>query len=395
MKLELIATAAFGLEAVVKREIEALGYKILKSEDGKITFLGDDRALVRANLWLRCADRVLLKQGEFMAKEFEELFQQTRGIPWEQLIPPDGRFTVTGSSVKSVLHSVPACQSIVKKAVVERLKEYYGIEKFPETGADYTVRVTMLKDRATITVDTTGEGLHKRGYRKASVPAPVKETIAAAMIQLSFWNKDRILVDPMCGSGTIAIEAALIGRNIAPGLQRSFAFEGWEFIGEKLVSEERKRAYGLIDYDSKLHISGFDIDTRAVEAAGINADLAGVAEDINFKQMAVKDFRPEGENGIIITNPPYGERIGEKKKIEKIYIDINELLTQHEDWSCFAISPDREFEKKAFGRPADRRRKLYNGNIQVCFYQYHGKRKETAGRQAEKTGKQAENRSDK
>lgn len=395
MKLELIATAAFGLEAVVKREIEALGYKILKSEDGKITFLGDERALVRANLWLRCADRVLLKQGEFMAKEFEELFQQTRGIPWEQLIPPDGRFTVTGSSVKSVLHSVPACQSIVKKAIVERLKEYYGIEKFPETGADYTVRVTMLKDRATITVDTTGEGLHKRGYRKASVPAPVKETIAAAMIQLSFWNKDRILVDPMCGSGTIAIEAALIGRNIAPGLQRPFAFEGWELIGEKLVSEERKRAYGLIDYDSKLHISGFDIDTRAVEAAGINADLAGVAEDINFKQMAVKDFRPEGENGIIITNPPYGERIGEKKKIEKIYIDINDLLTQHEDWSCFAISPDREFEKKAFGRPADRRRKLYNGNIQVCFYQYHGKRKETAGRRAEKTGKQAENRSDK
>ena len=185
MKLELIATAAFGLEAVVKREIEALGYKILKSEDGKITFLGDERALVRANLWLRCADRVLLKQGEFMAKEFEELFQQTRGIPWEQLIPPDGRFTVTGSSVKSVLHSVPACQSIVKKAVVERLKEYYGIEKFPETGADYTVRVTMLKDRATITVDTTGEGLHKRGYRKASVPAPVKEITILDAIEIT------------------------------------------------------------------------------------------------------------------------------------------------------------------------------------------------------------------
>ncbi|MBR6444375.1 MAG: class I SAM-dependent RNA methyltransferase [Firmicutes bacterium] len=374
MKLELIATATFGLEAVVKREIEGLGYKILRSEDGKITFLGDESALVRANLWLRCADRVLLKQGEFEAREFEELFQQTKGIPWEQLIPPDGKFTVTGTSVKSTLHSVPACQSIVKKAVVERLGEYYGMEHFPETGASYTIKVTMLKDRATITVDTSGEGLHKRGYRKASVPAPLKETLAAAMINLSFWNKDRILVDPMCGSGTIAIEAAMIGRNIAPGLNRHFAFEDWELIPDEVISREKKAAYEAIDQSGKLQIYGYDIDDRAIEAAKANADLAGVSEDILFKQMAVKDFRPEGQGGIIITNPPYGERVGEKEKIEKIYMDINALLKEHPDWSCFAVTPDKGFEKKALGRPADRRRKLYNGNIQVCYYQYHGEK---------------------
>ena len=376
MKLELIATATFGLEAVVKREIEELGYRILRSEDGKITFLGDERAVVRANLWLRCADRVLLKQGEFEAKEFEELFQQTKGIPWEELIPPDGKFTVTGTSVKSTLHSVPACQSIVKKAIVERLKDYYGMEHFPETGASYTVKVTMLKDRATITVDTSGEGLHKRGYRKASVAAPLKETLAAAMINLTFWNRDRILVDPMCGSGTIPIEAAMIARNMAPGLGRHFAFEGWELIPGEIVKQEKKAAFEAVDYSGELQIYGYDIDTRAIEAARINADLAGVAEDILFKQMAVKDLKAEGERGIIITNPPYGERVGEKEKIEKIYIDINKLLTEHPDWSCFAVTPDKNFEKKALGRPADRRRKLYNGNIQVCYYQYHGQKPE-------------------
>ena len=374
MKLELIATATFGLEAVVKREIEGLGYKILRSEDGKITFLGDESAVVRANLWLRCADRVLLKQGEFEAREFEELFQQTKGIPWEQLIPPDGRFTVTGTSVKSTLHSVPACQSIVKKAIVERLGECYGMEQFPETGADYTVKVTMLKDRATITVDTSGEGLHKRGYRKASVAAPLKETLAAAMVELSFWKKDRILVDPMCGSGTIAIEAAMIGRNIAPGLNRHFAFEGWELIPGEVISREKKAAYEAIDQSGELQIYGYDIDDRAIKAAKANADLAGVAGDIIFKQMAVKDFRPEGARGIIITNPPYGERVGEKEKIEKIYINIKNLLMEHPDWSCFAITSDKDFEKKALGRPADRRRKLYNGNIQACYYQYHGEK---------------------
>ena len=237
MKLELIATATFGLEAVVSREIEALGYRIIKTEDGKVTYMGDERAIVRSNLWLRTADRVLLKMAEFSAVEFEELFQQTKGLPWEQLIPLDGRFTVTGTSVKSKLHSVPACQKIVKKAIVEKLKEFYGVEVFEETGAEYTVKASLLKDRVTLTVDTSGTGLHKRGYRISDVAAPIKETLAAAMIQLSFWKKDRILVDPCCGSGTIPIEAAMIGRNIAPGLNRTFACEGWDFIPANLWKE--------------------------------------------------------------------------------------------------------------------------------------------------------------
>ena len=243
MKLELIATATFGLEAVVKREIEQLGYKIIKSEDAKITFLGDERAVARSNLWLRSADRVLIKMGEFRALEFEDLFQQVKGIAWEEWIPPDGKFTVNGTSVKSKLHSVPACQSIVKKAVVSRLSEVYGMDTFPETGAAYTIKVTLLKDRATITLDTSGAGLHKRGYRVMDVAAPMKETLAAAMVQLSFWRAGRILADPCCGSGTIPIEAAMIGRNIAPGISRRFASEEWEAIPKEIWKEERKAAY--------------------------------------------------------------------------------------------------------------------------------------------------------
>lgn len=241
MKLELIATATFGLEAVVKREIQALGYKIIKSEDGKITYMGDERAIVRSNLWLRSADRVLLKMAEFQAQEFEELFQQTKALPWEELIPPDGKFTVTGTSVKSKLHSVPACQSIVKKAVVERLREYYCVDRFEENGAAYTIKATLLKDKVTLTVDTSGPGLHKRGYRVCDVAAPMKETLAAALVQLSFWREGRLLMDPCCGSGTIPIEAAMIGRNIAPGLNRKFVSEDWELIPAEIWKEERKR----------------------------------------------------------------------------------------------------------------------------------------------------------
>jgi putative N6-adenine-specific DNA methylase len=249
MKLELIATATFGLEAVVKREIQGLGYKITKTEDGKVTYLGDERAIVKSNLWLRSADRVLLKMGEFNALEFEDLFQQTKAINWEEIIPIDGKFTVNCTSVKSKLHSVPTCQSIVKKAIVEKLKEFYGIETFPETGAAYTIKATLLKDRVTLTIDTTGAGLHKRGYRVEDVAAPIKETLAAAMVQLSFWKAGRLLVDPCCGSGTIPIEAAMIGRNIAPGLNRKFESENWEFIDSSLWKEERKNAFGQIDYD--------------------------------------------------------------------------------------------------------------------------------------------------
>lgn len=373
MRLKLTATAAFGLEAAVKREITKLGYEIERVEDGKITFDGDERAIVRSNLNLRCADRVLLRMGEFHAAEFEELFQNVKGMEWEYLIPPDGRFTVIGTSVKSVLHSVPACQSIVKKAIVERLSEAYGMEHFPETGAEYTVKVSMMKDNALITVDTSGTALHKRGYRNKAVPAPLKETMAAALIDMSFWKEDRILMDPCCGSGTIAIEAAMIGKNIAPGLGRSFASEEWEFIDPQLWKEERKKAYEEIR-DIPLEIYASDVDPRSMAAAKENAADAGVDLDIHFKQINITDVKAPGGNGIIIVNPPYGRRIGEEKAIKTIYDSLNYFHEDNPDWSLFMITADKNAEKYVWGRPADRRRKLYNGNVETCYYQFHGEK---------------------
>lgn len=374
MKLELIATATFGLEAVVKREIQALGYKIIKSEDGKITYMGDERAIVRSNLWLRSADRVLLKMGEFQAQEFEELFQQTKALPWEELIPPDGKFTVTGTSVKSKLHSVPACQSIVKKAVVERLKEYYCVDRFEENGAAYTIKATLLKDKVTLTVDTSGPGLHKRGYRVCDVAAPMKETLAAALVQLSFWREGRLLMDPCCGSGTIPIEAAMIGRNIAPGLNRKFASEDWELIPAEIWKEERKKAFASINYDADLRIEASDIDRKAVRAAEENAVEAGVDDCIVFRQMNMEAIKAGEKNGVIITNPPYGQRIGEEKQIERIYGKYRSFFKENPDWSLFMVTTDKTAEEKVMGRPADRRRKLYNGRLEVCYYQFHGKK---------------------
>ena len=375
MKLELIATSTFGLEAPVKRELEALGFKILKSEDGKITFQGDERGIVKANLWLRCADRVQIKMAEFKALEFEDLFQQVKAIPWEEWIPPEGKFIVNGSSVKSKLSSVPACQSVSEKAIIERLKEIYGIEYFEKTGALYDIKITLLKDRVTVTLDTTGPGLHKRGYRQNAVIAPIKETLAAAMINLSFWRKGRILVDPCCGSGTIPIEAAMIARNIAPGLNRKFVSEEWEAIPEKLWKEERKKAYEVIDWDSELEIYAYDIDRRALEAAKENAAEAGVEEDIIFTLGDGGKIKSEGkEGGIIVTNPPYGERIGDRESMDELYKGFNEFLKKNKTWSMFAITPDKTIEEKVFARPADRRRKLFNGRMEVCYYQYHGQK---------------------
>lgn len=377
MKLELIATSTFGLEAPVKRELEALGFKILKSEDGKITFQGDERGIVKANLWLRCADRVQIKMAEFKALEFEDLFQQVKAIPWEEWIPPEGKFIVNGSSVKSKLSSVPACQSVSEKAIVERLKEIYGIEYFEKTGALYDIKITLLKDRVTVTLDTTGPGLHKRGYRQNAVIAPIKETLAAAMINLSFWRQGRILVDPCCGSGTIPIEAALIARNIAPGLNRNFVSEEWEAIPQKLWKEERKKAYEAIDWDSQLEIYAYDIDKRALESAKENAAEAGVEEDIIFTLGDGGKLKSEGkEGGIIVTNPPYGERIGDRESIDQLYAGFNRFLKENRTWSMFAITPDKTIEEKVFERPADRRRKLFNGRMEVCYYQYHGQKPE-------------------
>ena len=373
MKLELIATATFGLEAVVKREIENLGYKILKSEDGKITFLGDERAVVRANLWLRSADRVQIKMAEFMAYEFEDLFQQMKGIAWEEWIPIDGKFIMNGSSVKSKLSSVPACQSVAEKAVVERLKEAYGVDYFQKSGALYDIKITLLKDRVTVTLDTTGPGLHKRGYRQHSVEAPIKETLAAAMLQLSFWKKDRILTDPCCGSGTIPIEAAMIARNIAPGISRSFACEEWDAIPGKLWKEERKAAFELIDNECSPKIFGLDINPAAIEAAKANAEAAGVEDCIRFAAADVAAMRTKSLGGVIVTNPPYGERIGDKQGIEKIYEAYRRFFRENPTWSLFVVTADKSIEKK-LERQAERRRKLYNGRMEVCYYQFHGEK---------------------
>lgn len=374
MRIELIATTAFGLEAVAKREIIDLGYEIISVEDGKITYMADERGIVRSNLWLRTPDRILMKIAEFKALEFEDLFQMVKGYPWEELIPIDGKFTVIGSSVKSKLHSVPACQSIVKKAVVERLKEFYSVEHFEETGAEYTIKVSMLKDRATITVDTSGTALHKRGYRINPVAAPMKENMAAALVMLSFWREGRLLVDPCCGSGTIPIEAAMIGMNIAPGLGRKFASEQWHSIDENLWKEERKAAYEAIDYDVKLNIKASDIDREVLEAARENAEEAGVDDCIEFKVADMASMEAYEPNGIVITNPPYGERIGNDKAIKKIYDKLSRFYKDHEDWSLFIITTDENFEEKVMGRKADRRRKLFNGRLKTCYYQFHGKK---------------------
>lgn len=373
-KLELIATATFGLEAVVKREIENLGYKILRSEDAKITFLGDERAIVRSNLWLRCADRVLVKMGEFEAASFEELFQQAKALDWEQWIPEDGKFVVTGTSVKSKLHSVPDCQAIVKKAIVEKLRQTYDCDWFEETGALYTIKVTLLKDRVTVTLDTSGAGLHKRGYRVKDVQAPIKETLAAAMVQLSFWKEGRLLVDPFCGSGTIPIEAAMVAANVAPGLSRKFAAEEWSGIPREMWKEERKAAFNAMKYDSDIRIKGSDISRTAAAAARANAEEAGVDQFIEFSAMPASKLVAAEKYGVIIANPPYGERIGEKEEIGKIYKDLRRFIMENPTWSLYLITSDKEFEGQFLSRPADRRRKLYNGRIETCFYQYYGQR---------------------
>ena len=375
-KLTLIATTTFGLEAVVKREVEALGCKVLKSEDGKITYLGDERALVRSNLWLRSADRVLLRMGEFEARSFEELFQQIKAIPWEEWIPIDGKFTVTGTSVKSTLHSVPDCQAIAKKAMVECLKQTYGVERFAETGAAYTVKLTLLKDRVTVTLDTSGPGLHKRGYRVRDVAAPIKETLAAAMVQLSFWKAGRLLVDPFCGSGTIPIEAAMIARNIAPGLSRTFAAEEWENIPKNLWKEERKAAFEAIDANVDVRILATDISPAAIKAAQENAEEAGVDDCITFSVLPVEKWETNEKYGIIITNPPYGERIGEKEELPKLYRALSIFFKKNPTWSLYLVTSDKEFETRFAEKPADRRRKLYNGRIEICYYQYYGERPE-------------------
>lgn len=369
--LKIIATTSFGLEAIVKKELLDLGYKDLEVCDGKVAFIGTTQDIVRTNLWLRSADRILLELGEFKALSFEELFEKTKALPWEKWITIDGKFTVTGKSVKSKLYSVPDCQAIVKKAVVEKLKSKYHVDWFSETGPEYTIQVSILKDIASLTIDTTGVGLHKRGYRLKSVEAPLKETLAAALIQISYWNKNRILYDFFCGSGTIPIEAALIGKNIAPGLNRTFVSMDWPQISKDIWKKEKTAAFKAIDQNIKLNIKAYDIDSEAISIAKENALEAGVDDCISFEVKDATKISIKEAYGILITNPPYGERIGEKKEIIKLYQSLGKIFEKEPTWSLYFLTSVEKFESY-FGKKANKKRKLYNGNIKVDYYQFFG-----------------------
>lgn len=372
-KITLIATATFGLEAVVAKEVRELGYNDLMVEDARVTFAGDEAAVCRANLWLRTADRVLLKMGEFKALTFDELFEKTRALPWPDWIPENAAFPVNGKSIKSQLHSVPDCQAIVKKAIVEKMKQKYKRDWFQETGPKYTIEVALLKDMATLTIDTSGVGLHKRGYRKLSSQAPLKETLAAAMVLLSRWRPEQTLIDPFCGSGTIPIEAALVGTNRAPGLNREFAAEKWPVIPKDLWHKAREEAKGLAFYTQPLHIIGSDIDGEVLSLARYHARQAGLADKLFFQKLPVAGIRSKHKYGYIICNPPYGERLGDIKQTEELYREMGKAFKSLDTWSYYILAAHPNFER-LFGKKPDRKRKLYNGRLQCNYYQYYGPR---------------------
>lgn len=367
---DLIATATFGVEAVVAQELKALGYTDITVENGRVLFKGDERDIAKCNIWLRTADRVLIKMADFRATDFEELFQQTLRVGWEHFIPANGKMHVVGKSHQSRLSSVPDCQSVVKKAVVEAMKRKYPGIWFEETGPVYKIEVALLKDLVTLTVDTTGPGLHKRGYRTDRGEAPLRETLAAALVKLSRWGPSREFVDPFCGSGTIAIEAALQGRNIAPGLQRSFVSEEWLQVPAKYWQETREEARSKIN-DVSFRVLGADVDGTVLKAARQNAERAGVSDHISFQKRSVTEFRSSRKFGCIVCNPPYGERTGSTGEAEEIYRHLGAIFSRLDDWSLFVLSPHPDFEK-LFGKRADRKRKLYNGNILCYYYQYFG-----------------------
>jgi putative N6-adenine-specific DNA methylase len=370
-KLQLIATTVFGIEAIAGRELWKLGYTDQHIENGRVTFTGDESALCRANLWLRTAERILLKIGEFNALSFEELFVQTKALPWDEIIPGDAKFPVEGKSIDSKLFSVSDCQAIVKKAIVEKMKLKYKCDWFEETGPTYKVGISLLKDLATLTIDTSGPGLNKRGYRTLVGEAPLKETIASALVQVSRWNKDRSLIDPFCGIGTIPIEAAMIGLNIAPGLKRKFAAEEWPDIPQNLWANARDEAESLIDLNQELKIQGSDINDEVMNLARYHAGQAGVANHIHLQRMPVADIRSRQKYGFIITNPPYGERSGEISQVEELYRQMGAIFKAFDTWSFYILTSHRDFEK-LFGRRADKKRKLYNGRIQCDYYQFYG-----------------------
>ena len=371
--MNLIATSTFGLEAVVARELEALGYPARIVSVGRIAFEGDEAAIFRANTWLRCADRVLIETGSFQATDFGELFDRTNELPWEQWIAVDAAFPVRGRSVKSQLSSVPACQKICKKAIVERLLKAHHTATLPETGSPCVVEVSLLNDLATLTIDTTGAGLNKRGYRAKVGKAPLKETLAAGLVQLSFWKPDRPLLDPFCGGGTIGIEAALIGRNIAPGINRTFAAGDWPTTDSSLARLASEEARDLAEFDRPLEILGTDIDPEQTELARDHANHAGLGNSLKFRTQAFSQLDSDLEYGCLFCNPPYAERIGEKSDVEEIYRSMPDVLRRLKTWSHYILTSYPRFET-IVGQKADRRRKLYNGRIECTYFQFHGPR---------------------
>jgi len=371
-KVNLIATSSFGIEAIVAGEIKKLGYSDINIKDGKVTFSAPVSGICRTNLWLRCADRVFLKMGEFEAATFDQLFEGTKKIAWERWIPKDAVFPVTGSCVHSKLMSISDCQSIIKKAVVERLKLRYRLNVFPETGQRYKIVFWILKDQVILAIDASGDGLHKRGYRRRPTAAPLKETLACALLYISRWSEEKPLIDPFCGSGTIPIEAAMMGLNIAPGINRRFDAMDWAEINSKFWNESVEEARDLMRRGNRMKIYGYDIDSEALEACRFHAKEAGVDEMLHFQVRDMKQTSSRFEYGIIVTNPPYGERLGNKNENLQMYRDMNKTFkTNLGTWSYYIISSDIDFERH-FGKKADKKRKLYNGGIMCYLYQYYG-----------------------
>ncbi len=371
--VELIAPCHFGLESVLKREILDLGYEIVAVEDGRVTFRGDETAIPRANIFIRTSERILLKMGSFKATTFDELFEGTKAIAWEEYLPRDAKFWVTKATTnKSALFSGSSIQSIVKKAIVERMKQTYRVSRFEEDGDEYPIRVFIFKDMVSIGLDTSGTSLHKRGYRTLVGKAPISETLAAALLMLTPWNKDRVLVDPFCASGTFPIEAAMIGANIAPGMNREFTSDSWDkVIPKKVWYNAYDEARDLVRTDVEMNIQGYDLDTEMVKCAMANAKAAQVDKYIHFQARDVKDLRNPKHYGFIITNPPYGERLEEKEALPALYRTIGESFASLSDWSMYLITSYEEAEKYV-GRKADKNRKIYNGMIKSYFYQFMG-----------------------
>lgn len=374
-RIEYIAPCHFGLEAILKREIQDLGYEIVQVEDGRITFAGDEAALARANIFIRTSERIMVKVGSFKAVTFDELFEGIKALPWDKYIVEDGKFWVTKATTnKSQLYSSSDIQSIVKKAIVEKLKGIYNVTWFKEEGADYPIRVFIFKDIVTVALDSSGTSLHKRGYRKLVGKAPISETLAAALIMLTPWNKDRVLVDPFCGSGTFPIEAAMIGANIAPGMNREFVGEAWtNIIPKSCWYDAINEAEDLIDRDVTMNIQGYDLDSEIIRCAMENAKTAGVDHLIHFQQRDVKELNNPKKYGFIITNPPYGERLEEKADLPELYRIIGDGYKRLDSWSMYLITSYEEAEKY-IGREATKNRKIYNGMIKAYFYQFMGPR---------------------